>query len=123
MGAGRNAAAIIARWGVISRAISAQAYWVEHRSRTHTRGLKRPIPATVFAILKRPLRSAWKTVLCLCGRLCGSGEIGRHTILRGWRPKGMGVQVPPSAPWFTPVLAAYREYEITSRAWFCAAVG
>jgi hypothetical protein len=28
----------------------------------------------------------------------GSGEIGRHTILRGWRPKGMGVQVPPSAP-------------------------
>jgi hypothetical protein len=28
----------------------------------------------------------------------GSGETGRHTILRGWRPKGMGVQVPPSAP-------------------------
>ena len=29
---------------------------------------------------------------------CGSGEIGRHTILRGWRPQGMRVQVPPSAP-------------------------
>ncbi len=29
---------------------------------------------------------------------CGSGEIGRHTILRGWRRTGMRVQVPPSAP-------------------------
>ncbi len=28
----------------------------------------------------------------------GSGEIGRHTILRGWRLTGMRVQVPPSAP-------------------------
>jgi hypothetical protein len=28
---------------------------------------------------------------------CGSGGIGRHTILRGWRPKGVRVQVPPSA--------------------------
>ena len=25
---------------------------------------------------------------------CGNGEIGRRTILRGWRPQGMGVQVP-----------------------------
>ncbi len=33
---------------------------------------------------------------------CGSGEIGRHTILRGWRPKGIGVQVPPSAPKYSP---------------------
>ncbi len=28
----------------------------------------------------------------------GSGEIGRRTRLRIWRPQGVGVQVPPSAP-------------------------
>jgi len=27
----------------------------------------------------------------------GSGGIGRHTILRGWRSQGVGVQVPPPA--------------------------
>src|SRR3954453_19629154 len=41
----------------------------------------------------------------LCGFLprpawfSGSGGTGRHTILRGWRPKGVGVQIPPSAPY------------------------
>lgn len=29
---------------------------------------------------------------------CGGGEIGRRTSLRCWRPKGIGVQVPSSAP-------------------------
>ncbi len=28
---------------------------------------------------------------------CGSGEIGRHAILRGWCRVGVRVQVPPSA--------------------------
>jgi len=33
-------------------------------------------------------------VLCRCGRMCGSGEIGRHTILRGWRRKAWGFKSP-----------------------------
>jgi predicted FMN-binding regulatory protein PaiB len=32
---------------------------------------------------------------------CGGGEIGRRTSLRCWRPKGIGVQVPSSAPNFS----------------------
>ena len=28
------------------------------------------------------------------GRVCGSGEIGRHTILRGWRRKAWGFKSP-----------------------------
>ena len=60
-----------------------------------------------FAILKEPSTTCWQTDFPV-PIVRGSGEIGRHTILRGWRPKGMGVQVPPSAPSFTHELAAYR---------------
>ena len=47
-----------------------------------------------FAILKEPLRFARETVSLFFGHLCGSGEIGRHTILRGWRRKAWGFKSP-----------------------------
>src|ERR1039458_6570528 len=33
-------------------------------------------------------------MLAASGRVCGSGEIGRHTILRGWRRKAWGFKSP-----------------------------
>ena len=33
-------------------------------------------------------------MLAASGQVCGSGEIGRHTILRGWRRKAWGFKSP-----------------------------
>ncbi len=41
------------------------------------------------------------------GRACGSGEIGRHTILRGWRRKAWGFKSP--LPHHTSLSATYRD--------------
>jgi hypothetical protein len=72
---------------------------MQAEKRLDTRSLTcRPGPFSLL-YLTRP-STCWKTDLSRPGYARGSGEIGRHTILRGWRPKGMGVQVPPSAPSF-----------------------
>jgi hypothetical protein len=47
-----------------------------------------------FAILTLP-RCSTSIQGCACIRsVCGSGEIGRHTILRGWRRKAWGFKSP-----------------------------
>src|SRR3954451_12699904 len=47
-----------------------------------------------FAIINLPLRDLWESEKFgpahPPGRSCGSGGIGRHTILRGWRREACG---------------------------------